>query len=89
MNLPELVTPSQQDYEARAVALAHDAAQLGALRQRLLAQRLGAPLFDTPGYTRQLEDAFVAMVQRSRIGLPPQDLFPRLGGQSGPPGSEK
>lgn len=74
MNLPELVTLSQQDYEERAVALAHGAAQLGALRQRLIAQRLATPLFDTPGYTRQLEETFVAMVQRSRAGLPPQDL---------------
>ena len=74
VDLPELVTTSQQDFEERAVTLAKDAVQLNALHQKLIAQRLTTPLFNTPAYTRQLEEAFVAMVQRSCAGLPPQDL---------------
>ncbi len=64
VGLPELVVTRQTDFEDLAVALAQDAARLGALRARLAAQRLSAPLFDAPAYTRDLEAAFVAMVQR-------------------------
>ena len=78
VNLPELVTTSLQDFEERAVTLAKDAVQLEALQKKLIAQRLSAPLFNTPAYTRQLEEAFLAMVQRSRAGLPPQDLCPLM-----------
>jgi predicted O-linked N-acetylglucosamine transferase (SPINDLY family) len=71
IDLPELVTTSLADYEALAVALARDPARLSGLRQRLAANRLTTPLFDTAAITRQLEAAFTTMVERHRAGLSP------------------
>jgi predicted O-linked N-acetylglucosamine transferase (SPINDLY family) len=71
VGLAELVVAGARDYEALAVALARDPARLAALRQRLVAHRATAPLFDTDRFARHLEAAFSAMVQRQRAGLPP------------------
>lgn len=71
VGLPELVCGDAASYVERAVALASDAACLGALRDRLAAARPPAPLFDTLRYTRSLEASFGAMVQRQRAGLAP------------------
>lgn len=61
VGLPELVTTSLEEYEALALALARDPARLATLRARLAATRETAPLFDTPRYTRHLEDAYHTM----------------------------
>jgi predicted O-linked N-acetylglucosamine transferase (SPINDLY family) len=56
IGLPELITTSLQEYEAKAVALAADREALGELRTRLAANRGSSPLFDTPRFTKALED---------------------------------
>ncbi|MES2833010.1 MAG: tetratricopeptide repeat protein [Pseudomonadota bacterium] len=72
IGLPELITHSLSDYEELAFALASDPARLTYLRQRLDANRLIWPLFDTPRVTRHLETAYCFMYERSREGLPPE-----------------
>jgi protein O-GlcNAc transferase len=62
--LPELITRSLPEYAARALEIARDATQLRTLRATLNANRSSAPLFDTEGYTRNLETAFRNMVAR-------------------------
>jgi predicted O-linked N-acetylglucosamine transferase (SPINDLY family) len=74
MNLPELVTESQAEFEQLAVELAHDAQRCQALRQRLQQNRMTAPLFNTQAYTRHLEAAYSAMVERYQAGLPPEHI---------------
>jgi len=74
MNLPELVTESQAEFEQLAVELAHDAQRCQALRQRLQQNRMTAPLFNTHAYTRHLEAAYSAMVERYQAGLPPEHI---------------
>ena len=69
--LPELITTSLAQYEAVALRLAHDPAELAALRVRLAAARGNAPVFDTPGLCRALENAYSGMVERSRRGEAP------------------
>lgn len=59
--LPELVTTSLADYEAAALALARDAGRLAALKSQLVKNRDSAPLFDTAGFTRDLEAALLDM----------------------------
>jgi predicted O-linked N-acetylglucosamine transferase (SPINDLY family) len=58
VGLPELVTRTLPDYEALALRLAREPGTLGALRERLRANRATAPLFDTPAFTRSLETAY-------------------------------
>ena len=74
VGLAELVTQSLADYAALALALAADPARLRALRARLDAQRLDAPLFDVAAYTLALESLYTQMWRRHRAGLAPQAL---------------
>ncbi len=75
VNLPELITESEAAYEALILALARDPARRTALRQHLETKRNSAPLFDTEGYTRDLEAGFDAAHARWRDGRPPADIL--------------
>ena len=62
------------DYKAfvnLAAGFANDPASLVPLRQRLIANRFTAPLFDAARFCRNLEKAFTMMVDRARSGLEP------------------
>jgi predicted O-linked N-acetylglucosamine transferase (SPINDLY family) len=77
IELPELVTTSQEQYEALAIALATDAPRLAQLKAKLARNRLTTPLFDTPRFTRHLEAAYTQMYERYQAGLPPDHLHVR------------
>jgi predicted O-linked N-acetylglucosamine transferase (SPINDLY family) len=77
IGLPELITPTVVDYEQAAVALATCPDKLGAIRRRLEDNRLTAPLFDTALFTKHLEEAYIAMIQRHRSGFPPDHIAVR------------
>jgi len=70
--LPELVTTSMADYEALALALARDPARRFSLRDKLAKNREHCPLFDTAGFTRNIETAYTTMWERTQRGEPPQ-----------------
>ncbi|MCP3368310.1 tetratricopeptide repeat protein [Bradyrhizobium cajani] len=74
IRLPELVTTSSADYEDLAIALARDPQKLAALRAKLALNRLRTPLFDTAQHARDLEAAYVSMMERHRAGLPPDHI---------------
>ncbi|MEZ0262853.1 MAG: tetratricopeptide repeat protein [Alphaproteobacteria bacterium] len=61
--LPELVTATTAEYEALALKLARDPAALAALKAKLAAGRDTCALFDTAKYARDLEKAYLGMVQ--------------------------
>ncbi|HWT09086.1 MAG TPA: glycosyltransferase, partial [Roseomonas sp.] len=68
--LPDMVTDSQDAFEARAIALAADRPALATIRTRLAAALPGCALFDSPRQARNLEAAFRAMRDRHRTGAP-------------------
>jgi len=72
VGMEELIAASPAEYEALALELARDPARLAALRQRLVAARPTAPLFDTPAFTRHLETAYTRMWQQHLAGKPPE-----------------
>ena len=74
VGLPELVTHTPEQYETTAIRLAGDPAALAAIRGKLTANRLTAPLFDTPRFTRDLEAAYRLAHARHLEGLPPDHL---------------
>lgn len=74
VGLPELITSSMPAYAALALALLQDPGRLRGLRARLALHRRSAPLFDTAGFARDLEQAFVQMHRRQMDGLPPEDF---------------
>ena len=69
--LPELVTKSLADYEELALRLAQKPGELRAIRTKLEQNRNTAPLFDTIGFTRSLETAYLEMWTRFQSQLPP------------------
>jgi protein O-GlcNAc transferase len=64
IGLPDLVTASLADYEARAIQLAREPALLREVRRRLAHNRLHMPLFDMTRYARDIEAAFTRMWER-------------------------
>jgi protein O-GlcNAc transferase len=60
--LRELVTGDLESYERLAVALASDPGRIAALRRHLQENRDTCPLFDTPRFTRNLENAYDALL---------------------------
>ena len=64
LGLPELITNSLEDYCRTASALVRTPSRLAGLRARLAALRGQSPVFDTAGYTRALETAFIGMTNR-------------------------
>jgi predicted O-linked N-acetylglucosamine transferase (SPINDLY family) len=68
IGLPELVTSSLAEYEARALQLAREPARLAELRRRLADNRSRMPLFDMARYTSDLEAAYRGMWDRWRAG---------------------
>jgi predicted O-linked N-acetylglucosamine transferase (SPINDLY family) len=74
VGLPELVTKITADYERTAFELAANSEKLAALRQKLAANRLTAPLFDTVRFTRHIEAAYTVMAERLRAGLAPDHI---------------
>ena len=61
VGLPELVAETWENYQALALSLARDPSKLLGLRERLSAQRLTAPLFNTPVFARDLEGLYRAI----------------------------
>ena len=74
VGLPELVTPTSEIYERTAIDLAKEPAKLAAIKQKLAGDRRSLPLFNTELFTRHIEAAYVAMVQRHHAGLAPDHI---------------
>ena len=74
LEMPELITAGQEQYEQLAVELATDPERLAEIRQRLAQKRLTAPLFDTRLFVRHLEAAYSKIYERYRAGLAPADM---------------
>lgn len=74
VGLPEMVTCSMEEYEARALGLVRDRARLAEIRARLARNRDTHPLFDTARFTRHLEAAYLRMVERQRHGQAPESF---------------
>ncbi|MCK6449394.1 MAG: tetratricopeptide repeat protein [Alphaproteobacteria bacterium] len=70
--MPELITSSDAEYEALALKLATTPALLAELKAKLALNRATCPLFDTALFRRHIEQAYVAMRERSQRGDKPQ-----------------
>jgi predicted O-linked N-acetylglucosamine transferase (SPINDLY family) len=74
LGLDQLNARDDDDFVARASALAGDRVALAALRARLVEVRARSPLFDLDRFARDFTAAITAMVQRRRAGLAPADF---------------
>ena len=80
--LPELITRTDEEYEALALTLATKPAHLKALREKLESQRLNCPLFDTDRFRQHIEAAYLSMHDRARSGMPPEAFRVLPGGKT-------
>jgi len=74
IGLPELVTETEADYQGLALGLATDPARLLAIKAKLAANRLTAPLFDSRRFARDIEAAYVLAYRRAQNGLLPDHI---------------
>jgi protein O-GlcNAc transferase len=75
IGLPELITSTQGEYEALAIELATNPKKLADIKLKLENNRLTAPLFDTPLFTKNLEDAYIKMYERYKADMPLTHIF--------------
>jgi predicted O-linked N-acetylglucosamine transferase (SPINDLY family) len=71
LGMPELVAANRDDYERMAIGLAQNPERLSSIREKLSANRLKMPAFDTPRLARDIETAFRKMAERAKAGLAP------------------
>lgn len=75
IELPELITTSQEQYEAMAIELASNKEKLKAIKRKLKCNKLNTPLFDTQKFTSHIEAAYVQMYERFHSDLSPDHIF--------------
>ncbi|WP_416686304.1 tetratricopeptide repeat protein [Candidatus Pseudothioglobus sp. Uisw_041] len=75
VNLPELITTTQKQYESLAIQLATNPEKLKMIKDKLIYNIPTAVLYDTPLYTRQLESAYLEMYERYQNGLNPDHIY--------------
>jgi len=75
IELPELITTTQEEYEAIAIELATNPVKLKAIKDKLERNRLTTALFDTPRFTKHIEAAYTQMYERYKADLPPDNIY--------------
>lgn len=70
LDIPELITRSSEEYEARAIELASNRDRLVEIKDKLDRNRKTAPLFNGRTFALHIEAAYQAMYDRYRSGLP-------------------
>jgi len=75
--LPELITESPEDYESMAINLAKDPVKLAGIKSRLQSEDSRSKLFNTHQFTKDLENLYIQMHQRTKQGLPAEHLHVR------------
>jgi len=75
VGLPELIARNLNEYESLAVRLAQNPQECRQIRDKLAANRLKEPLFDTPRFARNLEKAFKEMWRVFKAGEKPRPIF--------------
>ena len=75
INLPELITNTQEQYESLAIELATNPEKLKMIKDKLVDNLATSPLYDTPLFTRHLESAYLTMYDRYQKGLDPDHIY--------------
>ena len=75
IGLPELITSTQEMYEALAIELALNPKKLAEIKLKLANNRITTPLFDTPLFTKNLEAAYIRMHEQYHSELEPEHFF--------------
>ena len=74
IGLPELITNTQEEYEALAIDLAMSPKRLAEINLKLANNRLTTPLFNTQLFAKNLEAAYINMYGRYHADLKPDNI---------------
>ena len=74
VNLPEMITTTQEQYESLAIELAKNAEKLKTIEDKLKNNLPKAPLYNNSLYTRHIEAAYLAMYERYQNKLNIEDI---------------
>jgi len=75
LNLPELITTTEEEYESLAIELATDPEKLKIIKDKLASNLSTAPLYDTKLFTKNLESAYTMIYERHHQGLDPDHIY--------------
>jgi len=75
VDLPELITTNENDYEKVALDLATSPKKLKSIKAKLKINRENTPLFDTERFTRNIETAYKQMYAKYFAGEKLEHLF--------------
>jgi protein O-GlcNAc transferase len=75
VNLPELITTTQEQYESLAIQLALHPEKLKTIKDKLISNLSTTPLYDAPLFTRHLESAYLTMYERHQNELDPDHIY--------------
>ncbi len=75
IDLPELITSNQLEYESLAIELAMHPEKFKAITAKLSRNILTTPLFDTPLFTKHIEDAYTQMYEQYQDGSLPDHIY--------------
>ena len=75
IDLPELITETEIEYEALILDLATNPQRLAAIKQKLAANRLSKPLFNTELFTKHLEDGYQRAYGQYFDGKEPEAIY--------------
>jgi predicted O-linked N-acetylglucosamine transferase (SPINDLY family) len=75
VNLPELITSSQAEYEGLAIELANHPDKLNTLKIKLLHNLPTSPLYDSRLFTMHIESAYLTIYERQQNGLVPDHIY--------------
>ncbi len=75
VNLPELITTTQEQYESFAIKLAMHPEKLNTIKEKLIKNLPTAALYDTQLFVRHLESAYLSMYDRYQKGLNPDHIY--------------
>ena len=75
VGLQELITDNVKDYIELALELAENPNRLKEIRTKLAKAKTSSPLFNSVQFTRNLEQAYVQMVEALSKGLKPSHIY--------------
>ena len=75
LDMPELITTTQAQYEEMAVDFAANPKRLKALREKLKSNVHTTPLYDTEQFTHSLEAAYLVMYDRCQSKQDLDDIY--------------
>jgi predicted O-linked N-acetylglucosamine transferase (SPINDLY family) len=74
INVPELITSSQEEYEQLAVELGSDAKKLGIIKNKIIEGVKSSSLFNTKEFSRDIEAGYLKAYEAYKMGKVLSDI---------------